>query len=94
MEIQYVIINFLILVAILVVAGRKTVKRIFGGRYERINAELDRAEEIERMAMPEFADPSSESFAVDCSEEILKAQSLVAEKVASMGELKQENNME
>ena len=84
MEIQYVIINFLILVAILVVAGRKTVKRIFGGRYERINAELDRAEEIERMAMPEFAEPSSESFAVDCSEEILKAQSLVAEKVASI----------
>ena len=84
MEIQYVIINFLILVAILVVAGRKTVKRIFGGRYERINAELDRAEEIERMAMPELAEPSSESFAVDCSEEILKAQSLVAEKVASI----------
>ena len=84
MEIQYVIINFLILVAILIVAGRKTVKRIFGGRYERINAELDRAEEIERMAMPEFAEPSSESFAVDCSEEILKAQSLVAEKVASI----------
>ena len=84
MEIQYVIINFLILVAILVVAGRKTVKRIFGGRYERINAELDRAEENERMAMPELAEPSSESFAVDCSEEILKAQSLVAEKVASI----------
>ena len=43
MEIQYVIINFLILAAILVIAGRKTVKRIFGGRLERVNRELDEA---------------------------------------------------
>ena len=43
MEIQYVIINFIILLTILVVAGRKTVKRIFGGRLEKINKELDEA---------------------------------------------------
>ena len=47
MEIQYVIINFLILVTILVLAGRNTVKRIFGDRFKKINEELDRAEEIE-----------------------------------------------
>ena len=84
MEIQYVIINFLILAAILVLAGRKTVKRIFGGRYEKINKELDRAEEIEKMMMPVLAEPSAEAVNVDFSEEVAKAESLVAEKIASI----------
>ena len=84
MEIQYVIINFLILVAILVIAGRKTVKRIFGGRYERINQELDRAEEVEKMPVPVLAEPSAEEFFTDCSKEITKAESIVAEKIASI----------
>ena len=84
MEIQYVIINFLILVTVLVLVGRKTVKRIFGGRYEKIIEDLDKAEEIEKMPMPETEEPSAEAFAVDCSEEIAKAESLVAEKVASI----------
>ncbi len=84
MEIQYVIINFLILVTVLVLVGRKTVKRIFGGRYEKIIEDLDKAEEIEKMLMPETEEPSAEAFAVDCSEEIAKAEGLVAEKVASI----------
>ena len=84
MEIQYVIINFLILAAILFIAGRKIVKRIFGGRYEKINNDLDRAEEIEKMPMPVLQEPSAEVFAVDCSEEIRKAESLVAEKITSV----------
>ncbi|MBP3441252.1 MAG: F0F1 ATP synthase subunit alpha [Clostridia bacterium] len=84
MEIQYVIINFLILVTILVIVGRKTVKRIFGGRYEKINSDLDRADEIEKMPMPLLQEPSSEALAVDCSEDIKKAESLVAEKIASI----------
>ena len=71
MEIQYVIINFLILAAILVLAGRKTVKRIFGGRYERINKELDRAEEIEKMPMPVLTEPSVEAVNADCSEDVV-----------------------
>ena len=54
MPIQYVIINFIILIAILVLAGRKTVKRIFGGRLEQINRNLDEAEEIEKLEMPVF----------------------------------------
>ena len=62
MEIQYVIINFLILAAILFFAGRKTVKRIFGGRHEKINLELDKAEEIERMATPDLCEPSVEAI--------------------------------
>ncbi len=84
MEIQYVIINFLILAAILFVAGRKTVKRIFGGRYERINMELDRAEEIEEMPMPVLIEPTCEAVSTDCSEDVDKAECLVAEKIASI----------
>ncbi len=84
MEIQYVIINFLILVAILVLVGRKTVKRIFGGRLEKINTALDRAEEIEKMTLPVLQEPSVESSEIDCSEEVVKAESIVAEKIASI----------
>lgn len=84
MEIQYVIINFLILVTILVLVGRKTVKRIFGGRYEKINSELDRAEEIEKMSVPALQEFSAEALAVDCSEETTKAESIVAEKISSI----------
>lgn len=80
MEIQYVVINFLILVAILILAGRKTVKRIFGGRYERINSELDRAEEIEKMTVPVLEEPSAEAIVLENSEDIAKAEGLIAEK--------------
>ena len=55
MEIQYVIINFIILITILVIAGRKTVKRIFGGRLENINKELDEAEMMEKMEKTELS---------------------------------------
>lgn len=84
MEIQYVIINFLILLILLFIVGRKTVKRLFGGRYERINSELDRAEEIEKMDMPTLVDPSAEVICADCGDEAEKAQSLVTEKIASI----------
>lgn len=84
MEIQYVIINFIILVVILILAGRKTVKRIFGGRYEKINKELDRAEEISKMPMPALVEPSCEAVSIDCSEDVVKAEHLVSEKIASI----------
>ncbi len=84
MEIQYVIINFLILAAILVLAGRKTVKRIFGGRYEKINSDLDRAEKIAKMPMPVLVEPSAEAVTADCSEDVLKAESLIKEKITSI----------
>lgn len=79
MEIQYVIINFLILAAILVIAGRKTVKRIFGGRLERINRELDEAEETEKMPLPEFTVPETEEDSFTLTKEI-EDEKLLAEK--------------
>ncbi|MBQ4604029.1 MAG: F0F1 ATP synthase subunit alpha, partial [Clostridia bacterium] len=84
MQIQYVIINFIILLVILVLAGRKTVKRIFGGRLEKINKELDEAEEIERLEMPVFESVSEESSEDVLDEEILKIKTQTEEKIASI----------
>ena len=84
MEIQYVIINFIILLTILVIAGRKTVKRIFGDRLEKINKELDEAEELEKMGIPVF-EPYVEDETDDrISEDIAKAQAVVEEKINSI----------
>ncbi len=72
MEIQYVIINFLILVLILFFAGRKTVKRIFGTRRERILTELEEAEEIEQTAFPVFSEaevPFNDTLPEEIAEE-------------------------
>ncbi len=52
MEIQYVIINFLLLIGILVLFGRKTVIRLFRSRREGILSALDEAEQIENSAPP------------------------------------------
>lgn len=52
MEIWYALINFLILAAIVFLAGRKIIARIFSGRRERINKELDEAEREDDIAPP------------------------------------------
>ena len=84
MEIQYVIINFIILVAIVVLAGRKTIKRIFGDRLEKINKALDEAEEIEKLEMPVFEPVSQENIEDVDTEEVLKAKANVEEKINSI----------
>ncbi len=48
MHFIYAIINFLILVAILFLFGRKMIASIFNTRRDRINRALDEAEELER----------------------------------------------
>ena len=89
MEIQYVLINFIILVAILVVVGRKTVKRIFGGRLEKINKELDEAEAIEKTELPVF-EPFTEETPLDTSsEEVAKAKESIEEKKGSIKAFKE-----
>ncbi|MBP0963539.1 MAG: F0F1 ATP synthase subunit alpha [Oscillospiraceae bacterium] len=84
MQIQYVIINFAILVAILVLAGRKTVKNIFGGRLEKINKALDEAEELEKLEMPVFETESEEIPAESISEEFLQLQAHTEETLGSI----------
>ena len=84
MEIQYVIINFILLALLLFIVGRKTVKRIFGGRFERINKELDEAEELEKLEVPVFEPYVPESFEPDMTEEALRAKNTVEEKIAQI----------
>ncbi len=78
MEIQYVIINFLILVAILFFAGRKTVRRLFGDRRENILKKLGEAEEILERPLPKFTETVSETE-ISLPEEIL-SERLSSEK--------------
>ncbi len=66
MEILYYILNFAILVGILMIFGRKTVVSIFRGRRERIEADLDGAEqktpeEEEPPFMPDRALPGEQA---------------------------------
>ncbi len=84
MEIQYVIINFLLLAAILIVAGRKTVKRIFGGRLEKINRELDDAELTENLPMPRFSDPEPDSTEPELPEAVAEERRLAEKKIQAI----------
>ncbi len=56
MEIQYVIINFLILVGILFLFCRKMIVKIFRTRRETIEQQLNEAEEIEARSAPVLSD--------------------------------------
>ena len=58
MEIQYAIINFLILIGLIVILGRKMVVSIFRTRRERIEKEIREAEEIEKTSLPNLEEVS------------------------------------
>ncbi|MBQ8182858.1 MAG: F0F1 ATP synthase subunit alpha [Clostridia bacterium] len=74
MEIQYVIINFLLVVAIVVIAGRKTIKSIFTKRLNRINDEFKEIEQIEKTELPEFKNFEPEAKTEQLSDDIKKAE--------------------
>ena len=59
-EIIYRIINFLILIALIIIFGRKKISEIFESRREKIIKALDEAEKTEKTEMPTF-DPESVS---------------------------------
>ena len=61
MEIVYSLVNFLLLALLIWLFGRKMIKRIFEGRRERINAELDEAEEIEKTLSARESEEPAES---------------------------------
>lgn len=81
MEIQYVLINFLILVAAISLFFRKTILKIFRGRREKILKELDEAQKIEGLiepARPEFIIEEKEfSENSEVSEELALAQAKI-----------------
>ncbi len=84
MEIQYVIINFLILAGIILLFCRKMIVKIFRTRRERLLQELDEAERIEKSAPPVMpkAEPRPELL-LDSSEAEAE-QAEIEEKIAQI----------
>ncbi|MBE6795615.1 MAG: F0F1 ATP synthase subunit alpha [Ruminococcaceae bacterium] len=86
MEIQYVIINFIILAIILFLFGRKKIRSIFNSRFERINRELDEVEATEKIAMPVFEEYQHEEYDENSAEETIIARAVLDEKIAQIEE--------
>ncbi len=84
MEIQYVIINFLILAVGLFFIARKPIGSIFKKRLEKIEQELKEAEEIENSDSSALADFCPEEIQFDFSEEIKEVEALTEEKIAQI----------
>ncbi len=84
MEIQYVIINFLILVALLFLLGRKTVISIFKNRADRLNRELDEAEKILCSPSPVFDDGEIEQIEFAEDFEVMQARAVAEAKISQL----------
>ncbi len=84
MEIQYVIINFLILAAILFIFGRKTVVSIFKNRYDRLNRELDEAEKTLSTPSPSFDEGETEVLEIADDFEVMQAKNAAEVKLSQL----------
>lgn len=84
MKIEFVIINFIILLLILIIFGRKMVLSIFKKRRDRINNELDEIERIEKVQMPELESFVPEEIDTDNTYDVLNAKKNVKEKITSI----------
>ena len=84
MEFQYVIINFLILAAIIILFARKTIIGLFRGRREAILRELDETEELEKLSPPVFTEPEPDVNSGENSDELREAKHQTDEKLADI----------
>ena len=84
MEIQYVIINFLILAVILFVFGRKTAVSIFKNRYDKLNRELDEAEEILASDFVAFTEEKSVITDATDTYDVTEAQKAADSKLSQL----------
>ncbi len=84
MEIQYVIINFLILLLILWLFGRKMVISIFKTRREKINRELDEAESLSSVTLPKQVSFVPDTKEEAESEEVATAKKVLSDKIAQI----------
>lgn len=84
MEIQYVIINFLILVGIIAIFCRKMIVRLFRTRRENILRDLDEAEQIENSVQPELIEPVFECEPMPENGEIEEEKALAEAKIAQI----------
>lgn len=88
MQLHYIIINFLILLALIVLFCRKTIVRIFKERYEKINADLDEAEAAQRLEMPELQEFRGEDGVLSLDDEVERANAVVEEKITNINDFK------
>ncbi len=91
MEFIYAIINFLILAGIIFLFGRKKIVSLFRDRREKINAELDRAEEAERSA-PVL--PASDTNAQPSADELAapRLQDIQRQTEEKISQIKKDGN--
>ncbi len=83
MELKFVIINFLILLAILIIVGRKIAVKIFRSRREKILSDLQEAELIENREPPEFSEPDFEFEAAE-DDAVLEEKTAADKKIAAI----------
>ena len=84
MEIQYVIINFIILSLILVIFGRKMVLSIFRKRMDRVNSEFEEIERIENAEVPELEEFVPEEICTEEDNDVLSAKQNVNNKISQI----------
>ena len=84
MEIQYVIINFIILSLILVIFGRKMVLSIFRKRMDRVNSELEEIDRIENAEVPELEEFVPEEICTEEDNDVLSAKQNVNNKISQI----------
>ena len=84
MEIQYVIINFLILAAIIILFCRKTIIRLFRSRREQIEVALDEAERLEQAEPPVLPTFEGEAAPPAVNEEVLAERADAEERIAQV----------
>ena len=84
MEIQYVIINFLILAGILVLFCRKMIVRLFRDRRERILRELDEAEQLEKLEVPVKPEPAFTPEMKACEDALAEERAMAEEKISQI----------
>ncbi len=78
MQFIYALINFLILIALVWLIGRKMIASIFQKRLEKINRELDEAEEIEKI---EYISPTLPDIPISADGEITGAAKKKLEQI-------------
>ena len=84
MKIQYVIINFLILAAIILLFFGKKIITAFRDRRQAILRDLDEAEELDRIELPAFAEPAFEPELSEDASELREAKKQTDEKLADI----------
>lgn len=84
MELQYVIINFLILAGIIAIFCRKMIVRIFRTRRDNILHDLDEAEQLENSIQPVLSEPVFEAEPMPDNNEIEEETALAEAKIAQI----------